>query len=108
MTIYQMVAIGISVLAIVIGGYAIVRNYAIDSMGELRYMLKCAKERRKYVTKGNEELLMICDAEIKSLEDRLANHWGNKLAAKHRSVFDIIPTPDEDPDGRLLKRILKG
>lgn len=108
MTIYQFLALAISLTALVIGSYAIVRNYAIDSIGELRYMLKCAKERRQHIPEDNEKWIKICDAEIKSLEDRIAKHWGNRLAAKHISIFDIIPTPDEDPDGKLIKRILKG
>lgn len=108
MTTFQMVAIAISVLSLIIGGYAIIRNCAIDSMGELRYMLKCAKERRAIVSEDDEELIKISDAEIKSLEERLANHWGRKLVSKHKSVFDIIPTPDEDPNGVMIRRILKG
>lgn len=108
MTIYQTVTIVIAVVALVIGLYAIVRNYAIDSMGELRYMIKCAKERREHIPEDNTKWVMICDEEIKSLEKKLTNHWGTKLAAKHKSVFDIIPTPDEDPDGTLIKRILRG
>lgn len=112
MTIYQFFTLAISLTALAIGIYAIVRNYAIDSMGELRYMLKCAKERREIVSESNEELneklLKISDAEIKSLEERIEKHWGKKLASNHKSVFDIIPTPNEDPDGKLIKRILRG
>ncbi len=108
MTVYQFFALAISLVALVIGMYAIVRNYAIDSIGELRYMLKCAKERRQHITEDNEKWIKICDAEIKSLEDRIAKHWGNRLASRHISIFDIIPTPDEDPNGELIKRILKG
>lgn len=107
MTIFQLLVLAISLTSLAVGIYAIIRNYAIDSLGELQYMLKCAKERREIVTEDNVELLKISDAEIQSLEKRIENYWGRKLAGNYKSVFDAIPTPNEDPDGRIIRWILR-
>lgn len=108
MTIFQVVAIGITVIFLGIGLYAIIRNYAIDSMGEMRYMLKCAKERRQITPEDRVDLIKFEDEEIKSLEEKIENFWGKNLANRHKSVFDVIPTPEEDPDGSRVRSILSG
>lgn len=103
----MMVTVSISLVAIVISSYIIIRSLAIDSMGELRFMIKCAEDRREIVA-DNPRLLAHANAEIATLQAKLDNHWGRKIANNHKSIFDIIPTPKEDPDGKFLRTMLNG
>lgn len=107
MITYEILLLAISLIIFAIGIYAVVRNYAIDTIGELRYMLRCAKERREIVAKNNVDAIKFSDAEINFLEQKIENHWGRKLAGNYKSVFDFIPTPNEDPNGRMLRWILE-
>lgn len=75
----------ISIVFGLIGILALIRNYAINSIGELKFMLREAKKRQ-------EIFYIEAEAEnIKRLEKRIENHWGRKLVReKDWSVFDIL------------------
>lgn len=77
--------------------YYNIRNYATESIAELRYMLKCAKQTRERLnhaeeTEKSKELKELQDQEIYRLEEAIKNHWGRKLVRKGESAitgFDI-------------------
>lgn len=75
----------ISIVFGLLGILALIRNYVINSIGELKFMLREAKKRQ-------EIFYIEAEAEyIKRLEKRIENHWGRKLVReKDRSVFDIL------------------
>ena len=95
MTIYGMVTVGICLVMAVLAIFCLIRNYAGDSIGELQYMLKCTKERRKVIPDDCITILQKNKAEIAYLEKRIENHWGRRLIGKHRSKFNFIPTPEK-------------
>ena len=68
-----------------VGTYFTIRNYAINSIGELKYMLREAKKRQEicYIEAEAEN--------IKYLEQKIENHWGRKWVRKNdRSIFDDL------------------
>lgn len=91
--------------------YGDIRRIAVDEIGEIRYMLRCAKEQQKLVPPDNEKLTKIAKEEVEELEEKYRNHWGRRLAGNRKSVFDFMPTPSEEPDEdkryRKMQMLLK-
>lgn len=88
-------------IVLVLGGlgiYATIRNIATDDLSEVRYMLKCAKERQRIIPADNEELMNAAKEEVEELEKKYRNHWGWKFAGNMNGAFDYIPTPGEEPN----------
>lgn len=84
----QTVMIVITVVTVVIGSlgiFAAIRNCAIESIGELKYMLREARKRQEiFYTEEDAKA-------IKNLEYKIENHWGRKLVRKKdMSIFDIL------------------
>ncbi len=75
------VSVGFGLLGIL----ALIRNYVINSIGELKFMLREAKKRQEIAyTEAEAE-------NIKRLEKQIENHWGRKLVReKDWSIFDIM------------------
>lgn len=111
MTVFAAICFIISIVFGGLGVYATIRNIAVDDIGELRYMLRCAKERQKIVSPDNEELTKIAKEEVEDLEERYRNHWGWRFAGNRNSLFDFIPTPGEERNekrrSRMTYRILE-
>lgn len=57
----------------ILGMYWVARDYAKNSLGEMKYMLRMAKERQKICYREGTE------KEIERLESEIENFWGNKL-----------------------------
>lgn len=84
------------------GIFFIIRNYVSDSIGELRFMLKCAKERREMLNQldASEETEKINrmkeaeDQEICRLEKAIQNHWGRRIASKKAYAFSRLDISD--------------
>ncbi len=77
--------------------YTIVYKYAVDSMSELRYYLKCVEDLRESVAlvNGEEKTLEVLDETIEQIEKQLQTHWGRKIAKGRKGIFDYTPTPKE-------------
>lgn len=77
--------VAVTVVVGILGIFNIIRNYAINTIGEMKYMLREAKKRQEIMY--TEE-----DAEaIQYLEERIQNYWGRKLVRKNNfSIFDIM------------------
>ena len=94
MTIFTAAAIG------TIGIYGVVKNYAVNSMGELKYRLRKAQKRYELISKckeGCEEISECTKEEIEDLERKIQNFWGRKLIKdKDVSFFDEMGNFDED------------
>lgn len=92
MDMNQKISILIGVICIGIGILTVVHNWAVDTLGELRYMLRCARERRN-LGPSNPEM----DREVEELEEKVKNYWGRKLIIKRLdfSEFDAMPTPGQ-------------
>ena len=75
----------ISMIVGLLGIFAVIHNYAIDTIGEMKYMLREAEKRQEiFYTKAEAEY-------IESLKNRIENHWGRRLIRKKdRSIFDIM------------------
>ncbi len=69
----------------ILGTIALIHSYVVNSIGELKYMLREAKKRQEICyTEAEAE-------NIEYLEKRIENHWGKKLVRKKdRSIFDIL------------------
>ena len=57
----------------ILGMYWVARDYAKNSLGEMKYMLRMAKERQKICYREGTE------KEIERLESEIENFLGNKL-----------------------------
>lgn len=88
--------------------YVVIRRCATESLGEIRYCLKCAKERKDVCCKNNPnispDMVKVLEADIQKWENKLQKHWGQRLANGKVSKFDTIPTPE---DGKYLEDILE-
>lgn len=84
----QEIILAVSVIIAVMGLCALVHNYAVASIGEMKYMLRCAKSRQQlYPSEEGAEI-------IQRLEEKLQNYWGWKILKKeHVSIFDYKKTP---------------
>lgn len=74
-----------------IGGF--LRDYACNSLGELRYQLVCAKERRKLSEKLNKKERKKADDEVKYLEkkvEKFQRKWKFFLGKNPISSFDAL------------------
>ena len=85
--------------SLVIGGVGLiycVRNYATDSIAELRYMLRCRKSLRKELkadTNESQKIKKELEEEIMQLEAAIQNHWGRRIVRKGTaglSRFDML------------------
>lgn len=86
MTDKVMVAIVVvTVVVAILGIFGIIRDYAINTIGELKYMLREAKKRQEiFYTEEETE-------NIRYLEDKIQNHWGRKLVRENDfSRFDLL------------------
>lgn len=83
----------------VVNGYFRIRDMAINSIGELKYRLRCskenlelmndAKEKTEYAKQWQKQL----EEEVQMLEEKLENHWGKKILRKDvSSSWDTLPT----------------
>lgn len=81
----NIVIVTITLIAGLIGIFALIRNYAINTIGEMRYMLREAEKRQEiFYTEAEAEY-------IEFLKNRIENHWGRRLIRKKdRSIFDIM------------------
>lgn len=86
----------IILVSLVIGGVGLiycVRNYATDSIAELRYMLRCRKSLRKELEEADTNIKKELEEEIMQLEAAIQNHWGRRIVRKGTaglSRFDML------------------
>ena len=81
MAIFTAAAIG------TIGIYGVVKNYAVNSMGELKYRLRKAKKRYELISQckgGGKEISECTKKEIEDLERKIQNFWGKSLINIHQ------------------------
>ena len=77
------ISMAIVVIIGVFGIFSIIQDYAVNSLGEMKYMLKTAKERQEICYREETE------KEIERLESNIENFWGRKLVRpKDVSMFD--------------------
>lgn len=107
--IFKIVALAISISLAGIGIYAIIRNAAIDCIGELKYMKRESVKRREMLKEAQArksayeqtqqymaeyvDLLKAEDECIAELEERIKKHWGWKILnpnKKYVSRFDFL------------------
>lgn len=96
MTIFSVICMGMAIATGIFGYYSVKIHIATEDLGETRYMLRCAKERYKIVSKENGELSKIAKEEVERLEEKYRNHWGWKYAGNRSGSFDYIMTPGEE------------
>ena len=96
MAIFAVTAIGVT------GIYGVVKNYAVNSMGELKYRLRKAKKRYELISQckeGCEEISECTKEEIEDLERKIQNFWGQALIKDNDvSFFDEMGKYDEDDE----------
>ena len=104
------VAIIVGVVVWLLYAYVIIRMTAAESLGEIRYCLRCAKGRKESICKSNpkldSEMIQVLNNDIEYWQKKLDTHWGRKIAKGRVSSFDRIPTPEEDVEGIYLKSVL--
>ncbi len=89
-TVGIIIGILVSILFTIAGLYVFLTVLATDSLGELRYRLRCAEEIREALLYENKEVEQL-EEEIQWLKAKINSHWGRKIARK--SVFDYMKTP---------------
>ena len=96
MAIFAVTAIGVT------GIYGVVKNYAVNSMGELKYRLRKAKKIYELISQckeGCEEISECTKEEIEDLERKIQNFWGKALIKDNDvSFFDEMGKYDEDDE----------
>lgn len=96
MAIFTAAAIG------TMGIYGVVKNYAVNSMGELKYRLRKAQKRYELISQckaGCEEISECTKEEIEDLERKIQNFWGRKLIKDSDvSFFDEMGQSSSDED----------
>lgn len=95
MVIFTAAAIG------TMGIYGVVKNYAVNSMGELKYRLRKAQKRYEIISQckeGCEDISECTKEEIEDLERKIQNFWGKSLIKDNDvSFFDEMgQSYDED------------
>lgn len=88
----------VNLVIAVVGVTYCVRNYATDSIAELRYMLRSRKSIREELEQAEEnekikKLKEELEKEIMELEVKINNHWGRRIVRKGPaavSTFDIL------------------
>lgn len=92
-----------------IGIYALFRNIAIESIGELKYMKREAEKRKSILEESYKKKNAECGTQIQlaeciqmiktekecihQLEEKIKNHWGWKILNPHKnyiSSFDRL------------------
>lgn len=85
MNVINIILVSICLLFFIVGVISLIHNYFVNTYGELRYMLRCAKKRYEILPSVENQ------NNVKKLKKKVENYWGKKfIRKKDVSMFDYL------------------
>ena len=90
----------IFIISMIVVFCLVTHNVAVDSIGELKYMLRCEEKRKEMLlsieerNEHFEKTLQVTEDEIECLKRKIQFHWGRKITTgREISCFDYVEIP---------------